>query len=52
MAIRSDRLRLPSFQIFPKFNAEKYALGTQGQNGGLILGPIHHVQLDTPLENF
>ncbi len=23
-----------------------------GQNGGLILGPTHHVQLDTPLENF
>jgi uroporphyrinogen-III decarboxylase len=21
-------------------------------NGGLILGPTHHVQLDTPLENF
>ena len=25
---------------------------TLGQNGGLILGPTHHVQLDTPLENF
>jgi uroporphyrinogen decarboxylase len=23
-----------------------------GQEGGLILGPTHHVQLDTPLENF
>jgi uroporphyrinogen decarboxylase len=23
-----------------------------GKNGGLILGPTHHVQLDTPLENF
>ena len=23
-----------------------------GYNGGLILGPTHHVQLDTPLENF
>lgn len=23
-----------------------------GQNGGLIIGPTHHVQLDTPLENF
>ena len=22
------------------------------QGGGLILGPTHHVQLDTPLENF
>lgn len=27
-------------------------LNTLGQNGGLILGPTHHVQLDTPLENF
>ncbi|MBN2377297.1 MAG: hypothetical protein JXD22_12915 [Sedimentisphaerales bacterium] len=23
-----------------------------GRNGGLILGPTHHVQLDTPMENF
>ena len=27
-------------------------LNTLGKNGGLILGPTHHVQLDTPLENF
>ncbi len=27
-------------------------LSTLGKNGGLILGPTHHVQLDTPLENF
>ncbi len=27
-------------------------LKTMGQNGGLILGPTHHVQLDTSLENF
>jgi uroporphyrinogen decarboxylase len=27
-------------------------LETIGQNGGLILAPTHHVQLDTPLENF
>jgi uroporphyrinogen decarboxylase len=27
-------------------------LQTIGQNGGLILGPTHHVQLDTPMENF
>ena len=27
-------------------------LKTLGKNGGLILGPTHHVQLDTPLENF
>jgi uroporphyrinogen decarboxylase len=26
-------------------------LETIGRNGGLILGPTHHVQLDTPLEN-
>jgi uroporphyrinogen-III decarboxylase len=23
-----------------------------GKNGGLILGPTHHVQLDTPMKNF
>jgi uroporphyrinogen decarboxylase len=27
-------------------------LRTMGENGGLIIGPTHHVQLDTPLENF
>ena len=26
-------------------------LETLGKNGGLIIGPTHHVQLDTPLEN-
>ena len=27
-------------------------LNTLGENGGLIIGPTHHVQLDTPLESF
>jgi uroporphyrinogen decarboxylase len=27
-------------------------LQTIGQGGGLIIGPTHHVQLDTPMENF
>ncbi len=27
-------------------------LTTLGKNGGFILAPTHHVQLDTPLENF
>jgi uroporphyrinogen decarboxylase len=27
-------------------------LHTLGKNGGLVLGPTHHVQLDTPMENF
>jgi uroporphyrinogen-III decarboxylase len=27
-------------------------LRTAGKGGGLILAPTHHVQLDTPLENF
>ena len=27
-------------------------LRTIGKDGGLIIGPTHHVQLDTPLENF
>lgn len=30
----------------------KLRLETVGKNGGLIIGPTHHVQLDTPLENF
>lgn len=27
-------------------------LETLGKSGGLIIGPTHHVQLDTPMENF
>lgn len=27
-------------------------LQTVGHDGGLIIGPTHHVQLDTPMENF
>ena len=27
-------------------------LRTAGRGGGLIIGPTHHVQLDTPMENF
>jgi uroporphyrinogen-III decarboxylase len=27
-------------------------IATVGSDGGLILGPTHHVQLDTPMENF
>lgn len=27
-------------------------LKTLGRGGGLIIGPTHHVQLDTPMENF
>jgi uroporphyrinogen-III decarboxylase len=27
-------------------------IATVGKGGGLIIGPTHHVQLDTPLENF
>lgn len=30
----------------------KLRLSTIGKGGGLIIGPTHHVQLDTPLENF
>ena len=30
----------------------KERLKIVGKNGGLIIGPTHHVQLDTPLENF
>lgn len=27
-------------------------INTLGKDGGLIIGPTHHVQLDTPMENF
>jgi hypothetical protein len=27
-------------------------VATLDAGGGLILGPTHHVQIDTPLENF
>jgi uroporphyrinogen decarboxylase len=27
-------------------------LKTIGQDGGLVIGPTHHVQLDTPMDNF
>jgi uroporphyrinogen decarboxylase len=30
----------------------KNRVDTIGKNGGLIIGPTHHVQLDTPMENF
>jgi uroporphyrinogen decarboxylase len=30
----------------------KKRLKTLGKDGGLIIGPTHHVQLDTPMENF
>jgi uroporphyrinogen-III decarboxylase len=30
----------------------RHRLKTVGKDGGLILAPTHHVQLDTPLENF
>ena len=30
----------------------KARIQTVGENGGLVLAPTHHVQLDTPLENF
>ena len=33
-------------------NEVKHRLATLGKGGGLILGPTHHVQLDTPMENF
>ena len=33
-------------------NEVRTRLQTIGREGGLIIGPTHHVQLDTPLENF
>jgi uroporphyrinogen-III decarboxylase len=33
-------------------NEVVHRLRTLGKNGGLVIGPTHHVQLDTPLDNF
>ncbi|NWG12401.1 MAG: hypothetical protein HXY20_02565 [Acidobacteria bacterium] len=33
-------------------NEVRTRLETVGEDGGLIVGPTHHVQLDTPMENF
>jgi len=33
-------------------NEVKERLASVGEGGGLIIGPTHHVQLDTPMENF
>jgi len=33
-------------------NEVQLRINTVGKDGGLILGPTHHVQLDTPMENF
>jgi uroporphyrinogen decarboxylase len=33
-------------------NEIELRINTVGKDGGLILGPTHHVQLDTPMENF
>ena len=33
-------------------NEVQTRLKTLGKNGGLIIGPTHNVQLDTPMENF
>jgi uroporphyrinogen decarboxylase len=33
-------------------NEVQTRIKTLGKQGGLIIGPTHHVQLDTPLENF
>ena len=33
-------------------NEVRERLRTIGRGGGLLLGPTHHVQLDTPMENF
>jgi uroporphyrinogen decarboxylase len=33
-------------------NEIRTRISTAGMHGGLIIGPTHHVQLDTPMENF
>jgi uroporphyrinogen decarboxylase len=43
---------LPFGSVADVRNEVQTRLETLGKNGGLILGPTHHVQLDTPMENF
>ena len=33
-------------------NEVRSRIRTLGKNGGLILGPTHHIQMDIPIENF
>ena len=48
-----DEQRTLPFGTPDQVEAEvRLRLNTLGKNGGLIIGPTHHVQLDTPLENF
>ena len=44
--------RCPSARPRTSAREVRTRLSTIGRNGGLILGPTHHVQLDTPMENF
>jgi len=47
-----EQYTLPFGSVSDIENEVEQRLNTIGKNGGLILGPTHHVQLDTPMENF
>ena len=47
-----EQYTLPFGSVADVKNEVEQRLNTIGKNGGLILGPTHHVQLDTPMENF
>jgi uroporphyrinogen decarboxylase len=47
-----EQYTLPFGSVSDVQNEVAQRLNTIGKNGGLILGPTHHVQLDTPMENF
>ncbi len=47
-----EQQTLPFGTVQDVQNEVKLRIETIGRNGGLIIGPTHHVQLDTPLENF
>lgn len=47
-----EQFTLPLGTVEQVRSETRLRLETIGSGGGLILGPTHHVQLDTPLENF
>ncbi len=47
-----EQFTLPFGTTNDVVNEVRNRVDTIGKNGGLILGPTHHVQLDTPIANF
>jgi len=47
-----EQYTLPFGSVDEVRNEVLLRLETVGRDGGLVIGPTHHVQLDTPMENF